>query len=130
MNARHGDLGGRGPLGQKGTIQPQARATGNLVHIAARQNARGRECTLRLPCCNFDPQTVVLAHLRLFGAAGMGEKPDDWFAVFACHACHDALDRRDGATAGLWGYEDVLRALRLTLKQQFKDGVFSTGTSR
>tara|TARA_B100000949_G_scaffold34283_1_gene27870 strand:- start:84 stop:443 length:360 start_codon:yes stop_codon:yes gene_type:complete len=116
MNARFGDLGGRGPLGQKG---------GNLVSTAARQNARGRQCTLMLPCCNGDPQTVVLCHLRIFGAAGQGEKPDDWFAVFACSACHDALDRRDSMTAGLWGFEDALRALRLTLKQQFRDGVFA-----
>lgn len=120
MTARFGNLSGRPALGLKG---------GNLVHAPARQNARGRQCTLMLPCCNNDPQTVVLAHLRMFSAAGMGQKPDDWFAVFACSSCHDALDRRDSMTAGLWGFEDVLRALRLTLKQQFRDGVFTPGTA-
>lgn len=131
MNARFGDLGGRGPLGLKAEQpKPQKRATGNLVHVAARQNARGRQCTMLLDCCNHDPQTVVLCHLRMFGAAGMGEKPDDWFAVFACSACHDALDRRDNMTAGLCGFEDILRGLRLTLKQQFRDGVFAAGAPR
>lgn len=102
--------------------------TPNLVHKPARENARGKECTLRLPCCNFDTDTTVLSHIRLFGAAGVAEKPDDWFAVFACSACHDALDLRGGGmTSGLWGFEDVLRALRLTLKQQFNDGVFCAG---
>ncbi|VDS07538.1 hypothetical protein PARHAE_00715 [Paracoccus haematequi] len=129
MNARFGDLAGRGALGLKGTQpKPQKRMTGNLVHVAARQNARGRECTLRLPSCNGDPQTTVLAHLRMFGAAGMGQKPDDWFAVFACSACHDSLDRRDAATAGEWGHEDALRALYLTLKQQFRDGIYVPGS--
>lgn len=128
MNARFGNLSGKPPLGLKGTQpKPQKRAAGTMVHAAARQNARGRQCTLMLPCCNGDPQTVVLAHLRMFGAAGMGQKPDDWFAVFACSACHDALDRRNAMTSGLWGFEDVLRALRLTLAQQFRDGVFAPG---
>ena len=98
--------------------------TPNLVHIAARENARGQICTLRLTCCNYDPSTTVLCHLRMFGAAGMAEKPDDWFAVFACSSCHDALDRRNSMTAGLWGFEEILRALRETLKIQFADGIF------
>lgn len=106
----------REPLGFK---QP------NLIHPPARQNARGKPCSLALDCCNHDPETTVLCHIRLFGAAGMAEKPDDWFAVFACSACHDALDRRNSMTAGLWGFEDLIRALHRTLKTQFADGVFA-----
>ena len=109
----------RGPLGQK---QP------NIAHKAARQNAKGQPCALLLACCNHDWTTTALCHLRMFGAAGMGEKPDDWFAVFACSACHDAIDRRNGATSGLWGYEEVLIALHRTLKQQFADGIWIAGT--
>ena len=93
-----------------------------LVSPALREAARGQPCTLRLPCCNHDPETTVLAHLRMFGAAGIGEKPDDWCGVFACSACHDAADRRDWATAGLVGYEDILRALIETLRVQFHAG--------
>jgi len=121
MNARIGDLAGRGPLG------PKQR---NLANPAARQNARMQPCALCLPCCNHDPSTVVLAHLRMFGAAGMAEKPDDWFAVFACAACHDALDRRNAMTSGLVGFEDILRALHRTLTTQFADGVFAPGHSK
>lgn len=99
----------------------------NLVHQPARDNAQGKECTLMLPCCNRDTSTTALAHIRLFGAAGVNQKPDDWFAVFACSACHDALDARNAMTSSLWGFEDLLRALRLTLKQQFNDGVFRAG---
>lgn len=102
--------------------------TPNLVHIAARKNARGKQCALRLPCCRWDTETTVLAHLRMFGAAGMAEKPDDWFAVFACRHCHDALDGR--SDSGLWGYEDIVRALHLTLKQQFADRVWIPGSGR
>lgn len=93
-----------------------------LVSPALREAARGQPCTLRLPCCNHDPETTVLAHLRMFGAAGIGEKPDDWCGVFACSACHDAIDRRGGETAGLYGHEDILRALIQTLRIQFAEG--------
>lgn len=99
--------------------------TPNLVHLPARQNARGQDCQLRLPVCNFDPQTSALCHLRMFGIAGMAQKPDDWCAVIACSACHDALDGR--SDIGLWGYEDVLRGLIHTLKIQFAAGVFVPG---
>lgn len=93
-----------------------------ITSPALRSSARGKECTLRLPCCNHDQETTVLAHLRLFGMAGIEEKPDDWCAVFACSACHDAIDRRGGETEGLWGYEDLLRALIETLRIQFAEG--------
>lgn len=93
-----------------------------LVSPALREAARGQPCALRLPCCNHDPETTVLAHLRMFGAAGIGEKPDDWCGVFACSACHDAIDRRGGETAGLYGHEDLLRALIETLRIHFADG--------
>ncbi len=100
------DLMQRGPLGQK---------TPPLVSSALRQSARGETCTLRLVCCNSDPSTTVLAHLRFFAWAGMGQKPDDLLAVFACSACHDAIDRR---TSEQWGWDDVLRALGETLMRQ------------
>lgn len=101
-----------------------------LAHPPARKNAKGQHCTLMLPCCNGDPETTVLAHLRMFGAAGISQKPDDWFAVFACSACHDAIDRRGGETSGLWGDDDIIRALHRTLKIQFSDGVFGPGNGR
>lgn len=44
--------------------------------------------------CNWRPETTVLAHLRLAGIAGWGQKPPDTCAVWACSACHDEIDRR------------------------------------
>ena len=49
---------------------------------------------VRLPCCNGDPDTTVLAHLRMAGISGMGVKAPDLFGAWACFDCHDAVDRR------------------------------------
>lgn len=60
-----------------------------------RNLARGKPCMVRLPnICNFDPETTVLAHVRMAGVSGMGIKSPDLIASWACAACHDAADRR------------------------------------
>lgn len=87
---------------------------------ALRRAAKGKQCALRLSCCNGDPATVVLAHLRCFGWAGTAQKPADYKAVFACSACHDQIDRR--ASDAEWGHGDLLRALGETLDQQYAAG--------
>jgi hypothetical protein len=58
--------------------------------------ARGRDCQIRVPgVCNGNPETTVLAHFRLTGTrSGMGIKPNDLQAAWACSACHDAVDAR------------------------------------
>ena len=57
--------------------------------------ARGQPCMVRLAgICNFNPETTVLAHIRRANAAGMGHKPPSTCAVWACSACHDAIDGR------------------------------------
>lgn len=59
----------------------------------AQADARGRDCTLRIPgVCNFDPSTTVLAHV---GRHGSAKRNHDEEAVFACSACHDAIDYRN-----------------------------------
>ena len=85
-----------------------------------RNLAQGRMCQLRIPgICNRDPSTTVLAHLRIFGAAGMGQKPPDLVGVHACSSCHDALDGRTDPQGKIWPkenrQEDILRALVRTL---------------
>lgn len=61
------------------------------------KSARGEDCTVRAPgICNFDPATTVLAHIRRSWNAGVGLKPRDTEACYACSACHDAMDRRSG----------------------------------
>ena len=89
-----------------------------------RKAAQGQGCTLRLPCCNHDPETTVLAHIRMFGWAGMAQKPPDYLAVFACSACHDAIDRRSSEE---WGFDDILRALGETLMRQEQMGNLQIG---
>jgi hypothetical protein len=50
---------------------------------------------IRLPgICNHDPDTTVLAHVRLVGVSGMGMKSPDLLGAWACSACHDVVDRR------------------------------------
>ena len=95
--------------------------TPNAVSQAVRDSARGEDCTLRLDCCNGNTETTVLAHIRAFGWAGMAQKPPDFLAVYACSACHDALDRR--AKDAEWGWDDVLRALGETLMRLHAKGL-------
>lgn len=104
---------GRGPMGQKA---PKG------VSVKARKAARGEECQCRFGCCNHNTETTVLAHLRMFGWAGTAQKPPDYLAVFACSACHDALDRRNRAHE--WSFEELLQALGNTLIRQFQIGTF------
>lgn len=60
-----------------------------------RKEARGRECMVRLiGICNHNPETTVLAHIRMPGISGMGMKADDLLGAWACSSCHDAIDRR------------------------------------
>jgi Protein of unknown function (DUF1364) len=69
--------------------------------------------------CNHDPATTVLAHLPS-PVSGMGTKSDDFHAVFACNACHAALDQHDYDAREIEGY--VLNAIRRTQKFWFENG--------
>lgn len=77
-----------------------------FVSKKLRDFARGQECTLKMPWCNFDNSTVVLCHIRRFGVAGVAQKPHDFLAYHGCSECH----RREGDA----GWDDLLRALMLT----------------
>lgn len=59
-----------------------------------RQEARGEDCDIRSPICNYDSLTTVLAHYRLVGISGIGMKSPDLIAAHACSACHDLVDGR------------------------------------
>ena len=60
-----------------------------------RKAAKGRPCMVRLPdICNHNPETTVLAHIRMAGLSGMGIKADDLLGAWACSSCHDSIDRR------------------------------------
>lgn len=84
--------------------------------------ARGRDCTLRLPGCNHDPGTTVLAHLPC-GHGGMGMKSPDTVAVLACSCCHDLIDGRRKPAGFVLEIRDVLRALAETHVQMIDAGL-------
>ncbi|MDE2467329.1 MAG: DUF1364 family protein [Bradyrhizobium sp.] len=63
--------------------------------MTLRTEAHLRDCYVQLPgVCNHNPETTVLAHLRIGHIAGMGQKPPDTCAVPVCSACHDVIDGR------------------------------------
>lgn len=65
-----------------------------LVSKKIRNAARGELCTLNVAgVCSYDRETTIFAHLPFEGGA-MGGKVTDLSGCFACHACHDAADRR------------------------------------
>jgi len=70
-----------------------------MQKIDYRKEARGRECMIRMPkICNYNPETVVLAHMS---GGGMGTKHPDQIGAWACSSCHDMVDRRTKMPAGL-----------------------------
>ncbi|NRA60838.1 MAG: DUF1364 domain-containing protein [Psychrobium sp.] len=91
-----------------------------------KDSARGQDCTLRLPgICNFNDETTVLSHIGK--VRGMGMKCNDYFAVYACSACHHEIDRRTRTM----GFDEVrleqLRALEETLASFFEQGLLKLG---
>lgn len=58
------------------------------------KEARGRDCTVRLPGCPNNTDTTVLAHYRLAGTCGMGLKPNNLQGAWCCVWCHDRIDGR------------------------------------
>lgn len=60
----------------------------------ARKAAQSQPCTVRLPGCDGGGETTVLAHYRLAGHCGTGQKPPDSMGAFACASCHDICDGR------------------------------------
>lgn len=79
--------------------------------------ARGRDCMIRIEgVCNGNPETTVLAHYRMSGTCGMGIKPNNLQAAWACSACHDVVDGRkpfavDQEEIRLWHAEGVFRTI-------------------
>ena len=83
--------------------------------------ARGRECQVRLPCCNHNAETTILAHYRLAGTCGIGMKPNDLQGAWACSACHDEIDRRtrlfEPEFVRLAHAEGVIRTIDILIKE-------------
>jgi len=70
--------------------------------------------------CNYNSETVVLAHLN---AGGMGQKELDFFAAFCCSGCHDVLDSRVSTKFSrddlrIMHYEAVLKTQKIWLRYE------------
>ncbi len=92
-----------------------------------RDSARGEECTINIPgVCNHNTETTVLAHYGEPGEKGIGIKPDDTSAAFACSDCHDILDGRaenpfpEGGCEKQWYW---FRGMRRTWKRWAEMGM-------
>jgi len=77
-----------------------------------RKSAQGQQCTLRLTGCNYNPETVVLAHINITKHSGMGLKSPDYMSCYTCSNCHDVIDGRNLKD---YLYRDLLRAHLETL---------------
>ena len=83
-----------------------------------RKAAKGEPCEVRLPgICNFNPETTVLAHVRMAGLTGIGQKIPDQLGAHCCMACHDEADRR---TMKMKAEEVELEFLRAVIRTQYK----------
>ena len=90
----------------------------------ARKSAKGKDCTLCLPGCRNDAETVVLCHLRMFGGGGMGLKPSDLESAYGCFDCHQAIDSRDKCPVPKPElYEYLIRALIRTHRIMRAEGI-------
>ena len=97
------------------------------VVVSLREFARGQRCQVRLPGCLEGTETVVLAHIRRGGVAGVGMKPPDLCGIHACHSCHDIIDGRKLLDTALFSRDDldtvILAALCRTLALVSKNEV-------
>lgn len=88
-----------------------------------RKAARGRECQVRIPgICNGNPETTVLAHIRIAGLCGTGIKPPDLIATIACSSCHDEIDRRTHLVDAEYAKECALEGMARTQVIWLKEG--------
>jgi hypothetical protein len=87
--------------------------------------ARGRECQIRLPGCNGNPETTVFAHYRLAGTCGVSQKPPSTNGAFACSHCHDVCDGRVKTTLDrdhirLAHADGVMRTLAILAQEGYR----------
>lgn len=104
--------------------QPYQKGVKPAVSPAIRNDARGRECALKIPgVCNHDPSTVVACHMRYFGIAGTAQKPDDLFTMDLCSACHAVEGNRAKWAEAALGWDDILMAFMFTLRNRRAAGL-------
>jgi len=89
------------------------------------RSARGEDCSLRIVgVCNFATDTTVYAHAPCVDK-GMGFKSPDWWGMYACSNCHDAIDSRTNIRELTIENKlhTILSAVYETQKKLFKKGL-------
>jgi hypothetical protein len=88
-----------------------------------RASAKGQRCTFAIPgvCC-FDPDRVVLCHIR-DEQKGVANKADDWSSAFGCDQCHEAIDQHRLSKED--ELRTILRALQRTQRIWFVSGLMT-----
>jgi hypothetical protein len=79
--------------------------------------AKDQPCTLRLSCCNHNPETTVFAHQN---GAGIGMKADDYNGCDACSECHAALDGLRGSELKREACDAWPRAIMRTIRNRLE----------
>jgi hypothetical protein len=86
--------------------------------VNLRKQARGRECQVRLSgICNGNPETTVLAHVRLIGISGFGIKALDILGAHCCSSCHAYADSHHDAETNAAFAEGVFRTQAILIKE-------------
>lgn len=82
------------------------------------KEARGRDCQVRLlGICNHNPETVILAHIRLLGISGMGIKAPSILGAWACSNCHNYVDTHHDAETQAAFANGVYRTINQLVKE-------------
>lgn len=90
-----------------------------------RDGAKDEQCKMNVAgVCNYDPDTVVLAHVKCLGGS-WGAKTHDFSGVDACSACHEWLDSYKGEEEDRLFY--TRRGIIRTLENRFERGLIKWG---
>lgn len=101
------------------------RSTEEAWLICAKRHAGAN--AVRIPgVCNGNPETTVLAHIRMAGLCGTGIKPPDLIATIACSSCHDEIDRRTRPVNAEYAKECALEGMARTQVIWLKEGLVKT----
>lgn len=74
-------------------MRPVNRKTKYIRSKRARDSARGEECTMNSPDCNYNPETTVLCHSNMERhGKGRGIKASDQWTFYGCSACNYYYD--------------------------------------
>jgi hypothetical protein len=103
------------------SLQKQPR----YVNKKITDSARGQDCQINLPGCNYNPETVVYCHLNGHEwGKGFGIKADDGVGFYGCSHCHDVYDGRiEGDFEKDWLDSRAHRAVTKTNSIIFREGV-------